>query len=142
MLDRNDTAESQTAPVTSTGTPARDDLPRDYLTMTIPALRDLRGPEITALIEAATKQLAAWNEAEKKRLTEKWISEATRSGLDLAAIVGTGRARPVRKSPAAAAKPAMRHPDDPSLTWNGTGRQPTWYKDLVDSGRAPVRLKS
>lgn len=32
------------------------------------------------------------------------------------------------------------HPDDPSLGWSGRGRQPAWFKELVDAGKNPEDL--
>ena len=29
------------------------------------------------------------------------------------------------------------HPDDPSLTWSGRGRQPAWYKEAMEAGKSP-----
>ena len=32
------------------------------------------------------------------------------------------------------------HPDDPSLTWNGKGRHPLWFKSLIRNGVSPDSL--
>lgn len=36
--------------------------------------------------------------------------------------------------------PKYRHPENPNKTWSGRGRQPTWYKEAIDSGREPEEL--
>ena len=30
--------------------------------------------------------------------------------------------------------PKYRHPENPSLTWSGRGRQPAWFKEAIDAG--------
>lgn len=42
----------------------------------------------------------------------------------------------------AAVLPRYRNPDDPSQTWSGRGRQPTWVADALASGRTLDQLKS
>ena len=32
--------------------------------------------------------------------------------------------------------PKYRHPEKPSLTWSGRGRQPGWFKEAVDAGHS------
>ncbi|KJZ25418.1 trans-acting regulatory protein hvrA [Tritonibacter mobilis] len=30
--------------------------------------------------------------------------------------------------------PKYRHPENPSLTWSGRGRQPDWFKEAIEAG--------
>ena len=38
------------------------------------------------------------------------------------------------KAPKKKAKAKYRHPENPSLTWSGKGRQPKWFIELKESG--------
>jgi DNA-binding protein H-NS len=29
--------------------------------------------------------------------------------------------------------PKYRHPENPALTWSGRGRQPSWFKEAIDT---------
>ena len=44
------------------------------------------------------------------------------------------------KAPKKKAKAKYRHPENPSLTWSGKGRQPKWYVELKESGVAEEEL--
>ena len=37
--------------------------------------------------------------------------------------------------------PKYRHPENPTLTWSGRGRQPVWYKEAVEAGADPEELR-
>ncbi|WP_112312273.1 H-NS histone family protein [Pseudogemmobacter bohemicus] len=32
--------------------------------------------------------------------------------------------------------PKYAHPENPSITWSGRGRQPVWFKEWVDGGKS------
>ena len=44
------------------------------------------------------------------------------------------------KKARASSPPKYRHPENPSLTWSGRGRQPAWYKELVEAGTSEEDL--
>lgn len=46
-----------------------------------------------------------------------------------------GKTTPVKKG-----APKYRNPDDPSQTWTGKGRRPTWYLQKVDAGIKPETM--
>ncbi|MEL6644456.1 MAG: H-NS histone family protein [Pseudomonadota bacterium] len=58
---------------------------------------------------------------------------AKKHGFTLNDLVGT-----LKKSPA---KPKYRNPDDPSQTWSGRGRQPTWFKEAMNAGEDISRFE-
>jgi DNA-binding protein H-NS len=37
-------------------------------------------------------------------------------------------------------RPKYRSPENSELTWTGRGRQPSWFKEAVESGRRPDEL--
>ena len=57
-------------------------------------------------------------------------------GMTVDEILGYGTTGKSRKSP-----PKYQHPDHPDQTWTGKGRQPEWFKDLVNQGRAIEELE-
>lgn len=64
---------------------------------------------------------------------EQILHIARGAGLSVDDLV-SGKSPKAPGQPPAPAK--YRHPDDPSLVWSGRGRQPTWIKDWVASGRS------
>lgn len=57
---------------------------------------------------------------------------AKEHGFSLAEL--TGGASPKKgKQPL---PPKYAHPENPSLTWSGRGRQPTWIKEGLESGKS------
>lgn len=37
-------------------------------------------------------------------------------------------------------KAKYAHPENPEITWSGFGRQPAWYKELIEAGTKPSTL--
>ena len=62
-------------------------------------------------------------EAETANFRDEIARKASALGIHPAAFFA-GSAKP----------PRYRHPDDPSLTWTGKGRAPTWITQLEDNG--------
>nr|WED69767.1 H-NS histone family protein [Pectobacterium colocasium] len=36
--------------------------------------------------------------------------------------------------------PKYAHPDNPSLTWSGRGKQPNWFKEALAAGKTQAQL--
>jgi DNA-binding protein H-NS len=64
-------------------------------------------------------------------------SAAKKMGFALSELVGTS---PKRRKSKAASPPKYRHPENPSVTWSGRGRQPEWYKEALAAGKKPEDL--
>ena len=64
---------------------------------------------------------------EKADLKKKLSDLATRSGFSVEELYGKAR-----KGKASEIK--FRHPKDPSLTWTGRGRKPSWLNEAVKKG--------
>lgn len=62
-------------------------------------------------------------------------------GFRLDEILDEAAAKRGRKKagakPAQAAAPKFAHPENPSVTWTGKGRQPKWYKEAIEAGKTP-----
>ncbi|WP_120631523.1 H-NS family nucleoid-associated regulatory protein [Ruegeria sp. EL01] len=100
---------------------------KDLDKMSVAQLRDLQTDISKALKAAETRDRKAALDAARAVALEK--------GFTLEELMG-GAAKP-RKAPAAA---KYRHPENPSLTWSGRGRQPAWFKEAVLGGANPDDL--
>lgn len=90
---------------------------------------DLSGMEEKDLLQLRDNIDKALKDIDKNRrdTARKAVEAAAKKhGFTLNDLVGT-----LKKSPA---KPKYRNPDDPSQTWSGRGRQPTWFKNAVSAG--------
>ena len=69
----------------------------------------------------------------EKRKRDEALSEmqkvAEKHGLALKDVMPGGTKRSVRV-------PKYRHPENPSLTWSGRGRQPDWFKEAMEAGHS------
>lgn len=84
-------------------------------------------------IDAAIKSYEARKLAEARAKLEAMAAEM---GVTLAEVVGTSG-----KGKKPAAPPKYRHPENPTLTWTGRGRQPEWFKEAIASGASADDLK-
>jgi DNA-binding protein H-NS len=66
-------------------------------------------------------------------LRQKCEELAAESGFELSEIIGVRMGRPSKKTSKVA--PKYMHPNDPSLTWAGRGRQPKWLVAELEKGR-------
>ncbi|SDY39903.1 H-NS family nucleoid-associated regulatory protein [Citreimonas salinaria] len=101
-------------------------------------LDKLSRDELVKLIsdaEKALKTLEARRKAEAKRAAEKAAQEY---GFSLDDVVSGGSAKG-GKGPKGA--PKYAHPENPSQTWTGRGRQPNWVKTALESGKTLEDLK-
>ncbi|WP_375172699.1 H-NS family nucleoid-associated regulatory protein [Pseudooceanicola sp.] len=75
-----------------------------------------------------------YEDRKKKAALAELEAKAAELGFSLNDLTGgAGRGRKVNP-------PKYRHPEDPSLTWSGRGRQPDWFKSMVSSGTDPETL--
>lgn len=86
------------------------------------------------LLELELKVAAAIDtkkKEEKASIRRKMAQLAANSGFDLDELVGSKRG--TRKGSTVA--PKYRHPQDPSMTWSGRGRQPLWLVAELKKGK-------
>lgn len=96
-------------------------------------------PELRALSGQVAEEIAKRSETEKAALLAEFQERAKASGFslsDLLSATGAGKAPKPAKGgkPAAAVPPKYRNPRNPSETWAGRGRSPTWVKAHTDAG--------
>lgn len=88
-------------------------------------LKALQKDVAKAIDQYAAKQRQAALEAVEALVRERGFSS-------LAELTGNAPAKKSRGTQ----PPKYRHPDNPSLTWSGRGRQPAWLKDALDAGKS------
>ena len=76
---------------------------------------------------------------EKRKALKTQISEMVKAqGLSLSDLFpqpGKAKGQPKGKSQAEVAKVKYKNPDNPSQTWSGTGRKPSWLVEALASGK-------
>lgn len=77
-------------------------------------------------IEAELDQRA---DVELAALKERLEIIATYKGLELSEIL-----QPKKRQKQNKASARYQHPENPSLTWSGRGKPPTWMQQLLDEG--------
>lgn len=89
--------------------------------------------QLAALRNKVDAAMAAALSAEKQKLRAEMEAMAARAGLSLLDVVN-GRASG-HKPKGAKVAPKYRNPQNPSQTWAGRGRQPTWLVAALKKGR-------
>jgi len=96
----------------------------DLSKLSIPELEDL-GKEIQT-------EIVNRKEAEKQRVLDQIRELAGSIGMTPEELLG----RQVKARAGTATVAAKyRHPDDPSQTWSGRGKRPTWVNDALAAGK-------
>lgn len=92
-------------------------------------LEKMSRDELTQLRKDIDKAIKSFEKRQRKEALAAAEAAAREKGFSLAQLNG-GTA----KKPRGAAPPKYRHPENPSVTWSGRGRQPAWYKELIKAG--------
>lgn len=91
------------------------------------------------------KQLGRLAAGERKKARAAAEKAVKALGFSLDEIIDAPVAnRGPKTSKGKTAKPAgapkYAHPENPSVTWTGKGRQPGWYKEALEAGKTPEDL--
>jgi DNA-binding protein H-NS len=95
--------------------------------------------ELETLVEDAQAEIVARKQAERERVLGQMRELAASLGLTLQDVARIEKSSSGSGGPTAAAAPVQaryRHPDDPSLTWSGRGKRPTWLAQALESGKS------
>lgn len=87
-------------------------------------------------VREVEKAIDQYDDMRKKEAREKLEATAAELGYSVDELLGNARGSKPRTKGA----PKYRHPENPSKTWTGKGRQPVWYKEHVDAGGDPAEL--
>lgn len=94
-------------------------------------VNDMSLEELKSLQNDLTKAIASFEERRRKEALVAVESKAREMGFSLSDLAG-GK----KKSGKAAVAPKYQHPENPTLTWSGRGRQPKWFKEGIESGKS------
>lgn len=90
--------------------------------------------ELKALKKELEKAIQTFESRKRKEALAAAQAAAREAGFSLSDLMdGTKKTKP-------SAPAKFRHPENPELTWSGRGRQPTWYKELVEAGKSQDEL--
>jgi DNA-binding protein H-NS len=92
--------------------------------------------ELRELQKSITKAISTFEARQKAEAREKVEMLAKDLGFTLAEL--TAPEEPKRKR--APSTKIYRHPENPTLTWSGRGRKPSWFAAHVDAGKEPGEL--
>lgn len=84
--------------------------------------------EARKAIDAAIRNYEDRRRREVQAKLESLAKENGFSLADFSAAKGRGKA--------SAGVPKFAHPENPSLTWTGRGRQPDWFKKALEDGKS------
>ena len=100
--------------------------------MTAIDLSDLSLKDLKQLQKDVAKALDSFGTRKKSEALSVLEAKAQEFGFSLADLMGVITPR---KSPGPAGA-KYRHPENPEITWSGRGRQPAWFKAVVNAGQA------
>ena len=98
-------------------------------------LDKLSHDELVQLQKDVRKAIATYEDRRKKEALVEMQEVARRHGLELSDVLKGSR------KGGTVTTPKYRHPDNPSLTWAGRGRQPRWVKEMLESGTSLDELR-
>ena len=91
-------------------------------------LDKLSYPQLIALHERIQEAIIAKRAAEAQATKEQLRQMAEKAGFDIKELFGK------RGSPRSTGIAKYRNPKDPSQTWTGRGRKPTWLVEALKKG--------
>lgn len=95
-------------------------------------LSELSVAELNKLLIEIPKEIVRREKGEKARIRKELEALAAAQGYSLEELLGDGGEKTKRAGKPVAAK--YRHPEEPSLTWSGRGRQPKWVAEFLANG--------
>ena len=100
--------------------------------MTAIDLSDLSLKDLKQLQKDVAKALDSFATRKKSEALSILEAKAQEFEFSLADLMG---GKKTRKSPAPAGA-KYRHPENPEITWSRRGRQPAWFKDVINAGHS------
>lgn len=98
-------------------------------------LENMDRDELLQLRKDVDTALKTLDDRRRKEAQSKLEEMAREMGFSLAEFTG-GKA----KAKSGGGVPKYVHPENPSKTWSGRGRQPQWFKDAIASGKSEEDL--
>lgn len=103
----------------------------------IEAIEHLELVELRQVYAVTQKQIEKTRRFAQATAIQRMRDVATESGVDFEALMREHFG--IDEDPASGKKrakvpPKFMHPENPSLTWSGRGRQPLWFKEYEEQG--------
>lgn len=99
-------------------------------------LRGMSATDLKALIASAEDQLVKGERERIRTVREQILQLLKVEGLSLEQVFGGKRGPAARHAVA----PKYMNPADPTQTWAGRGKPPTWFKTALESGKTREQL--
>lgn len=97
------------------------------------SIAQLRSLEVQVVDELKTRHFLSISKAR-----EQILHIARSAGISVEDLLSTKAAKTPKQTTVAA---KYRNPDDPAQQWSGRGRQPTWVKAWIASGKSVEEAK-
>lgn len=91
--------------------------------------------ELKALQNNVAKAIADYDQRMKREAAMELEARARELGFSLDELLSLKSKKKI-----STAKPKYAHPENPSITWTGRGRQPQWYRDALEAGMSQEDL--
>lgn len=99
-------------------------------------LSELSSTELKKLKKDVDKAIKTFEERQRKQALAAVEATAREMGYTLQELLAGSKKTAKKSTPA-----KYKHPENPSLTWSGRGRQPAWFKEALQSGKSPEDLE-
>lgn len=97
-------------------------------------LEEMSRADLEKLQKDVASALKSFDDRKKREAQAKLEEVARGMGFSLAEFTGG------KKAKGSGGVPKFQHPENPSKTWSGRGRQPQWFKDAVANGMTEADL--
>ena len=98
--------------------------------MALPRIDKLSLEDLKKLQKQVGKAIGDFEIKRRNDALKAIEAKAKEHGFTLSELSGKAKAKP-KASP-----PKYRHPENPSVTWSGRGRQPGWIKEGLAAGKS------
>ncbi|MEM6489296.1 MAG: H-NS histone family protein [Pseudomonadota bacterium] len=88
--------------------------------------------ELKQLQKDVSLAIASFEKRKRTAALAALEAAAKEHGYNLTELMSADRSSASRKQPL---PPKYRHPDEPTKTWSGRGRQPEWVKEKIAAGK-------
>lgn len=92
-------------------------------------LSSLSEKELAELLTSVPNELNRRKQAKKREVLHRVRELAKENGFTLEDLTASA-------TPSAPVAAKYRHPEDPSKTWTGRGRQPVWVREHLEAGNS------
>ena len=97
-------------------------------------LDEMSREELQDLQRQVNAALKNYDDRRKKDAHSRLDAMARELGFSLADF------NAMKKGKSSGGVPRYVHPENPSKTWSGRGRQPQWFKDAIGSGKTEADM--